>query len=60
MTNPTLTEGGPLWVMLLVAGALWIVWAVMVYRDRVPRYRRQTGRNLTIPILFGLKKPKRH
>lgn len=59
MTNPTLTEGGPLWVMLLVAGALWIVWAVMVYRDRVPRYRRQTGRNLNINIMAKARMPKR-
>lgn len=57
--NPTLTEGGPLWLMLLIAGALWALWAVMVWRQARPPYRRETGRKLTIPILFGLKATKR-
>ena len=46
--------------MATLALIAWITLAVILWREGRPAYRRMTGRKLTIPILLGLKRAKRH
>jgi hypothetical protein len=59
--NPTLTEGGPLWVMGLLVLAAWAGLFVKLWletRAPRPRYRRE-GRHLDINLMATNRKRRR-
>jgi hypothetical protein len=58
--NPTLTEGGPLWLLALLAGMAWAWLAITLWREARPRNRRETHRPRGLVVNLLAMKTHKH
>lgn len=58
--TPTHLEGGPLWLMALLAGMAWAWLAITLWRERRPRYKRHTPRPHTPNVLAWKTNKHKH
>jgi hypothetical protein len=59
--HPTLTEGGPLWLMALLALAAWGILALVLWLEGRPttRYRRRDQETMRVNTLAKTRKGTR-